>query len=85
MTAGHPGAAEKGNIGETIEPRLHVRFSVTAYNESIGGYGDNRSRDFSSREEAIAYARSVDQEIFRPRVTKVITMDPIHIPIDYHA
>ncbi len=56
-------------------PVLQVRFIVTAYDES--GYGDNRSRDFTNGEEAVAYASSLEPR-FGAQVHKKITMDPIH-------
>lgn len=62
-----------------VEPKLTTRFEVVAYDE--GGYGDNRTRDFSSEDEAVEYARSLEAR-FHPRVWKRITMQPIsiHIP-----
>lgn len=57
-----------------IEPVLHVEYCVIAYDDS--GYGENRSREFTSGEEAVAYARSLSDN-YHPQVFKRITMDPI--------
>jgi len=62
-------------MAEKIEPKLHVTFCVIAYDES--GYGSNCSRDFTSGEEAVSYARSLDDN-YHPQVFKRITMDPIN-------
>lgn len=54
--------------------RTKVRFAVTAYDE--GGYGDNRSQDFTSGEEAVAYARGLEAR-FHAVVDKITTADPL--------
>lgn len=64
----------------TIQPKLHVRFEVVAYDES--GYGDNRTQSFDTSGEAVAYARSLEAR-FHPSVWKRITMDPISLRIDH--
>ena len=63
-----------------IEPVLHVTYRVLAYDDS--GYGDDRSREFSNGEEAVAYARSLEKR-FEPIVSKQIRMDPITINIPF--
>lgn len=50
-----------------------VEFVVTAYDAS--GYGDNRSRSFTSGNEAIAYAQALEQR-FGAVVDRVITIAP---------
>lgn len=66
-----------------IEPKLNIQYNVIAYNESFGGYGDNASHGFTDEQEAIKYAKSLDQELYNPKVWKRITMDPICIEIDF--
>lgn len=63
---------------EKIEPVLRVTYKVTAYD--CAGYGDDRSRDFTNGNDAVEYAKSLDDN-FWPIVTKVITMDPIYTKI----
>lgn len=63
-------------------PRLRVRYCVTAYNASYGGYGEDASRDFGSEEEAVSYARSLPSYL-SPSVHKRITMDPITVPVEW--
>ena len=65
---------------ETLQPVMHVTFSVIAYDCS--GYGDDRSRDFSNGEAAANYARSLEAR-FNPILMKRITMEPINIKIDF--
>ena len=64
----------------SLDPILHVRFDVVAYDESVGGYGDNRSREFTDGDEAVAYAKSLSAN-FGAQVFKRITMDPISLKI----
>jgi hypothetical protein len=61
-----------------LEPVLHVRFEVVAYDES--GYGDNRSRNFADGQEAADYARGLPDS-FAAQLWKVVTMEPIRIPL----
>jgi len=53
---------------------LRIEYCVIAYDES--GYGDNRSKHFKCGEEAVNYARSLEDR-FGAQVFKKITMDPI--------
>jgi hypothetical protein len=63
----------------TVDPILNVTYHVSAYDES--GYGDNASRnDFTSGEQAIDYAKSLEKR-FHAIVVKKITMNPIHSTI----
>lgn len=65
-------------MSEKIEPRLHVTYSVIAYDDvGATGWGENCSKDFDSSEEAIAYARSLE-DYLKPQVFKKITMTPIN-------
>lgn len=68
--------------GNKVIPTLHVKYEVVAYDE--GGYGDNRSCDFASGAEAVAYARSLAPR-FNPAVIKTITMDPIRVYLEWRA
>jgi hypothetical protein len=61
-----------------MEPKLTVKFYVSAYDES--GYGDNRSKDFDSGDAAVAYAESLEAR-FHASVYKRITMEPMSIQI----
>jgi len=61
-----------------MEPKLTVKFDVIAYDE--GGYGDNRSRDFTNGEEAVKYAESLEPR-FHAHVYKRITMEPMSVQI----
>jgi hypothetical protein len=61
-----------------FEPVLNIKFDVIAYDE--GGYGDNRSRDFTDGNAAVEYAKSLDAR-FHPHVYKRITMNPMSICI----
>ena len=64
-----------------IEPKLKIRFEVVAYDD--GGYGDNRTRDFATEDEAVAaYARGLEAR-FHPSIWKRITMEPISIRIPH--
>lgn len=57
-----------------FEPKLTVRFDVTAY--ITDGYGDDRSRSFAIGKDAVDYAQSLPPK-FGATVTKIITMEPI--------
>ena len=61
-----------------IEPVLRVQFLVTAYD--CGGYGDDRSREFTNGDEAVAYAKGLDKR-FGAKVTQKVTMEPLYIDI----
>lgn len=50
---------------EAIELTTKITYHVVAYNESWGGYGDNASRDFTSQEEAVEYARKLPPHLIR--------------------
>ena len=66
---------------EKIEPVLRVTYAVIAYDCS--GYGCDMSKDFCSGEDAIHYARSLEDR-FMAQVIKRITMEPINQKIyDY--
>jgi hypothetical protein len=65
---------QEADMADKIEPVLHVTYCVIAYDE--GGYGDNRSREFQSGEEAVAYARNLEDR-FGAQVFKRITMETI--------
>lgn len=72
--------------GVRIDPNLHIRYHVTAYDES--GYGDNASRDFGTKDEAVTYARSLLQrygvkKYGRPAIWRRITMEPINTEVAY--
>lgn len=67
-------AITESEMTEKIEPIFHVKYCVIAYDE--GGYGDNRSKEFLSGEEAVAYARTLEDR-FGAHVFKRITMEPI--------
>lgn len=62
--------------------RLKVRFSVVAYD--CAGYGDDRSKDFTNGEAALAYAKALEAR-FTPCVVKHITIDPISQVIWTHG
>ena len=59
---------------DKIEPVLRVTYAVIAYDCS--GYGCDMSKDFTSGEEAVAYARTLEDR-YGAQVFKRITMDPI--------
>ena len=61
-----------------MEPRLTVKFYVSAYDES--GYGENCSKDFDSGEAAVKYAESLEPR-FHAAVFKRVTMEPMSIQI----
>lgn len=61
-----------------MEPEIRVNYRVVAYDSS--GYGDDRSKEFSSGEEAVAYARKLEPR-FGASVWKHITMQPISVKI----
>lgn len=63
-----------------LNPIIHITYFVNAYDDS--GYGDNRSKDFKDRDEAIKYARSLDKR-FSPSILKRITMDPMTFAVDW--
>lgn len=52
-------------MSESIELSTVITYHVVAYNESWGGYGDNASRDFTSEEDAVAYARKLPPHLIR--------------------
>lgn len=66
---------------EDIKSRFRVRFLVSARTESAL---DDRSESFDNKEDAIAYCRSMPGR-FNPRLTKIIEMNPIIIPIDWRV
>lgn len=66
-----------------VEPVLKVRWSVVAYNESWGGYGDNQSRDFDNEADAIQYARTRPEHLHPVSIWKTITMQPISIEVEF--
>ena len=67
--------------------RLHIKYHVSAYDES--GYGWNESRDFDDEAAAVAYAQglvikyagSTWPRLGNPTVSKTVTMDPIFTQI----
>jgi hypothetical protein len=61
-----------------MEPEFRVTYRVVAYDE--GGYGDNRSREFPSGQEAVEYAKGLELR-FGAIVMKTITMQPINVKI----
>ncbi len=65
----------------SIEPILSEKYTVTAYIHRHG-YGDNRSKDFTNKDDAIAYAKSLPKE-FKPSILRIIKMKEIHIKIDF--
>lgn len=69
---------------------LRTTYHVTAYDASYASYGYNASRDFDDEASAVAYARKLRSGItphgpqYEPiRVTKRITMEPIHVDIPF--
>lgn len=64
----------------SIEPKINVSFDVVAYDCS--GYGDDRSTSFNNVNDAVEYARSLEERFF-PSVWKRISMDRISIKIDH--
>lgn len=63
-----------------ITPVFTITFKVIAYD--CAGYGSDCTREFSSSEEAIKYARGLDER-FAPHVVKIIAMQPIYQDINY--
>jgi len=61
-----------------MEPKLTVKFFVSAYDES--GYGENCSREFDNGNEAVKYAESLEAR-FHASVSKRITMEPMSIHV----
>jgi hypothetical protein len=61
-----------------VDIKLNITFRVVAYDS--GGYGDNRSRDFSNGADAVEYARSLEPR-FGATVWKTVTMEPLHMKI----
>jgi hypothetical protein len=59
---------------DKIEPILHITYCVIAYDCS--GYGEDCSQDFQCGEQAVNYARSLEDR-FGAQVFKRITMEPI--------
>jgi hypothetical protein len=51
--------SDEENEEAMTELTTKITYHVVAYNESWGGYGDNASRDFTSQEEAVEYARKL--------------------------
>ena len=67
----------------SIGPSLKVKWSVTAYNESWGGYGDYQSRDFDNEADAIEYARTREDHLKPVKVWKTVTMEPSTTPVEF--
>ena len=67
-------------IEPPVTPEFTVEFHVTAYDD--GGYGDNRSKEFNNREEAIAYARTMPAN-YGASVRMDVTMNRISVPVEW--
>ena len=67
---------------DQIKANISVIYQVTAYVEA--GYGDNRSKDFTNKAEAIEYCKGLPNE-FNPSLTKIISMRSFHIKIDWRV
>ncbi len=65
-------------IIDAVLAKITVYYEVVAYDE--GGYGDNRSAKFKTKEEAIAYVHSFGEDgaKFHPCLNEIITVWPIH-------
>lgn len=70
-------------MSDDIKLTTSVIYHVVAYNESWGGYGDNASRDFSSQEEAVEYARKLPPHLIQDasiwKETKVSGRESVRI------
>jgi hypothetical protein len=68
---------------------MTTTYHVIAYDESWGGYGDNRSKDFDNEADAVAYARQVrDGQYpsgprFDPKIVKKTTTEPVVEEIEF--
>lgn len=66
-----------------IEPRLHIKYEVTAYDRFSSIYDeDYHEKSFDTLDQAIKYTKTFDSG-YEINVWKTITMDPINIKIEF--
>lgn len=65
-------------IIDAVLERIVIQFEVVAYDCS--GYGENCSKTFTDKDEAIKYAKSLEKR-FNPHVNERIIVNSITTPI----